>query len=120
MNFWEIPVGDEQEQQQQQQQPEEQVKPVLYPEDTTESAAFHEEIGLEKCVDFVLNPEDSFVWIAVDNISVWIKRHEYGVEVKLYPKGSEDQDEMESCFAMFGDAERAIELKEKHNLCTSK
>ncbi len=42
--------------------------------------------------DYTLRDEHASVWITVDTISVYIRRTDEGVTVKLYPKGNEDDD----------------------------
>ncbi len=42
--------------------------------------------------DYTLRDEHPSVWITVDTISVYIRRTDEGVTVKLYPKGNEDDD----------------------------
>lgn len=58
--------------------------------------------------DYILRPEHSSVWIAVDNISVYVNRTDEGVVVDLYPNGHETDEPIATTYAFFTDGE--IEL----------
>lgn len=57
--------------------------------------------------DYTLVPEQSSVWVTVDNISVYISRNDEGVVVDLFAKGGEDRPPMGSTWATFAEADPA-------------
>jgi len=53
---------------------------------------------------YLLNPRHSSVWITIDNISVYLRRHDWGVCIDLYPIGQEDKDSLASTWLTFDEA----------------
>lgn len=88
------------------------MKPVLYADKSDDSRLFHSESNLDRCVDYVLNPEDAFCWITVGNISVYLKRTDEGVVVDLYPKGDEFSEPLASTYAYFAEAEPELDANQ--------
>ena len=60
---------------------------------------------VENFSDYVMPPDVTSVWIAVDNISVWICRSNEGVVVSLFPCGREMEDAMSTAYLEYTDAE---------------
>ncbi len=54
---------------------------------------------------YLLNPELNSVWITVGNISVYLRRHDWGVCVDLYPIKQEDADSLASAWLSFDEAQ---------------
>jgi len=50
---------------------------------------------------YLLNPRHSSVWITIDNISVYLRRQDWGVCIDLYPIGQEDKDSLASTWLTF-------------------
>jgi len=44
--------------------------------------------------EYLVNPGHSSVWITIDNISVYLRRHDWGVCIDLYPIEQEDADSL--------------------------
>jgi len=59
--------------------------------------------------DFVLEEDATSCWIAVGNISVYIRRDHKTVAVDLYPLGQEMYDSLGGTWASFSESEEAIE-----------
>ncbi len=55
--------------------------------------------------DFILEEGEDCVWIAVDNIAVYVRRTDEGVAVSLYPKARVLDDELAGTWALFSEAE---------------
>ena len=54
--------------------------------------------------DYLLNPEHDSVWITIDNISVYLRRHDWGVCVDLYPTEQKVADSFGSTWLSFDEA----------------
>jgi len=55
-------------------------------------------------IEYLLNPRHSSVWITIDNISVYLRRHDWGVCIDLYPIEQEDADSLASTWLTFDEA----------------
>ena len=65
--------------------------------------------------DFVLAPGEDSVWITVDNISVYVRRENGGVKVRLFPFTLEAEgDAMDQAEASFDSARALIEDMQAH------
>lgn len=54
--------------------------------------------------EYSLKPTHSFVWITVDNISVYLRRHDDNVSVDLYPVGQENSDSLAGTYLSFDES----------------
>ncbi len=54
--------------------------------------------------EYLVNPGHSSVWITIDNISVYLRRHDWGVCIDLYPIKQEDTDSLASTWLTFDEA----------------
>lgn len=59
--------------------------------------------------DYVLNPAHSSVWITVGNISIYLRRHDEGVSVDLYPVQQSDSNSLAGTWLTFAEACREDE-----------
>jgi hypothetical protein len=59
--------------------------------------------------DYILKADEHSVWIAVGEISVYIKREDEGVTVDLYPLAAEMEESLAACWALYADARGAKE-----------
>lgn len=68
----------------------------------------HQENG----TDYVLIEDAPSCWVTVDNISVYVRRCEEGVEVSLFPSKHEMLESLESAYLPFQAAQNAIDSYE--------
>ncbi len=54
--------------------------------------------------EYLLNPIHDSVWITVGNVSVYLRRHDWGVCVDFYPTEQEDTDSLASTWLSFDEA----------------
>jgi len=53
---------------------------------------------------YLLNPGHNSAWITIGNISVYLRRHDWGVCIDLYPTGQEYTDSLASTWLSFDEA----------------
>lgn len=64
--------------------------------------------------DYTLEEDATSCWIAVDNISVYVRRTDEGVAVDLYPNGQEMEDALVGTWALFSEAQEVIDDCEQY------
>ena len=71
---------------------------------TTTEPPIQEALSLVSETEYSLKPTQNTVWITVDNISIYLRRHDDNVSVDFYPLGREDSDSLAGTYLSFDEA----------------
>jgi hypothetical protein len=70
------------------------------------------ESGTDDGCDYELRKGHDFVWVAVDNISIYIRRTHEGAIVDMFARGKEVTSSLATCALMFTEAQEVIDDEE--------
>lgn len=76
---------------------------------TTCECAMDSALIQEEFSDYILPEDVTSFWVAVDNLSLYIRRTDEGVAVDIYPVGMEMEDSIVGTWCLRSEAQERIE-----------